>query len=220
MNSVTFTALDLKITDEDRLLMYREVMSSNSDAWHYNKFRGCYMLPVYNAGGQLGGQAKGKNTKYGEYDYTEPAKNWYRTQQILNTKVFPWMDPVGRVTILRTPAGYGLNVHLDSTEEEIGTNQHKFRIVLNGNVDKLYFIDRNLNEVYIPDNYHTYVLDGSHPHALKPGTEEKVTLCIGAPWCGDPTEQYNKLLENSLYTMNVSRPKFLEDSWTDPFWKK
>lgn len=217
---ITFSALDLGIDDQDRKLMYAEVMGSNDDAWHYNEFRGCYMLPVYNAGGQLGGQAKGKNTKYGEYDYTEPAKNWYRTQQILNTKVFPWMDPVGRVTILRTPVGFGLNVHLDSTEDEIGTSQHKFRIVLNGNVDKLYFIDKHKNEVYIPDNYYTYVLDGSHPHALKPGTEEKVTLCIGAPWNGELTPDYNKLLENSLYNMKVSRPESLEDSWTDPFWKK
>ena len=130
------------------------------------------------------------------------------------------MEPLGRVTILRTPAGYGLNVHLDSTANEVGTLQHKFRIVLNGNVDKLYFIDKHLNEIYIPDDYYTYVLDGSHPHALKPGTEEKVTLCIGAPWNGSPNEKYLDILENSLYTMKVSRPDSLQESWTDPFWKK
>ena len=61
--NITFTALDLKISEEDRQAMYSEVMSSNADSWHFNEFRGCYMLPVYNAGGQLGGQAKGKNTK-------------------------------------------------------------------------------------------------------------------------------------------------------------
>ena len=130
------------------------------------------------------------------------------------------MDPMGRVTILRTPSGYGLNVHLDSTADEVGTLQHKFRIVLNGNVDKLYFIDKHHNEVYIPESYHTYVLDGSHPHALKPGTEEKVTLCIGAPWKGKTTTEYDYILKNSLYTMTVSRPNQLEESWTDPFWKK
>ena len=59
------------------------------------------------------------------------------------------MEPLGRVTILKTPAGYGLNVHLDSKVDEIGTLQHKFRIVLNGNVDKLYFIDKKYNKVYI-----------------------------------------------------------------------
>ena len=34
--------------------------------------------------------------------------------------------------------GQGLNVRLDSTEDEIGTLQHKFRIVPNGKVDKLF----------------------------------------------------------------------------------
>ncbi len=217
---ITFTAIDLNITDEDRQTMYNEVMSTPEEKWHYNEFRGCYMLPVFNAGGQLGGQVKGKDTRHGEFTYTEPAQNWTFTQNLLQEKVFPWMEPPGRVTILRTPVGYGLNVHLDSTEDEIGTLQHKFRIVLNGNVDKLYFIDKQLHEVYIPDNYHTYILDGSHPHALKPGTEEKVTLCIGAPWTGKSNEKYNDLLENALYTMKVSRPDNLKDDWTDPFWKK
>ena len=217
---MTFTALDLNITDEDRKAMYDEVMSVHDNYWHYNEFRGCKMLPVFNAGGQLGGQAQGKDTRHGEFTYTEPAQKWTFTQKLLKEKVFPWMEPLGRVTILKTPAGYGLNVHLDSKVDEIGTLQHKFRIVLNGNVDKLYFIDKRYNRVYIPENYTTYVLDGSHPHALEPGTEEKVTLCIGAPWTGQPTEKYVDLINNSLYTMKVSRPENLKENWTDPFWKK
>tara|TARA_R100000005_G_scaffold96267_1_gene81934 strand:+ start:899 stop:1561 length:663 start_codon:yes stop_codon:yes gene_type:complete len=220
MTDITFTALDMGISDEDRQTIYNEVMSAPEEKWHFNEFRGCYMLPVFNAGGQLGGQEKGKDTKNGEFIYTEPAQNWKFTQNLLQEKVFPWMEPMGRVTILRTPAGYGLNVHLDSSANEIGTLQHKFRIVLNGNVDKLYFIDKHHNEIYIPDDYYTYVLDGSHPHALKPGTEEKVTLCIGAPWHGSHNKKYLEILENSLYTMKVSRPDSLEEEWTDPFWKK
>lgn len=215
--TITFCALDLDISKDDRQKMYDEVMNTDQKHWHYNDFRGCYMLPVLNSGGQLGEKSRGNKRGF---SYTEPAKDWTFTQKILDEKVFPWMDPMGRVTILRTPAGYGLNVHLDSTADEVGTLQHKFRIVLNGNVDKLYFIDKNHNEVYIPESYHTYVLDGSHPHALKPGTEEKVTLCIGAPWKGKPTIEYDNILENSLYTMTVSRPNQLEESWTDPFWKK
>ena len=80
---------------------------------------------------------------------------------------------------------------MDSKVDEIGTLQHKFRIVLNGDVDKLYFIDKKYNRVYIPENYTTYVLDGSHPHALEPGTEEKVTLCIGVTRIGN--QQKNML---------------------------
>ena len=217
---LTFAAIDLGITDQDRQHMLEEVLAVDEKYWHYNEFRGCRMLPVYNAGGQLGGQAPGKNNRTGVFQYTEPALNWTHTQKILEQLVFPWLQPLGRVTILRTPPGYGLNVHLDSTQEEIGTLQHKFRIVLNGNIDKLYFIDAQHNQVHVPDHYHTYVLDGSHPHALDPGDEEKITLCIGAPWTGIPNPEYNQLLDSALFKMQVSRPDQLESSWTDPFWKK
>ena len=216
----TFAAINLGITDEDRKTIHDEIMSASEHQWHFNEFRGCYMLPVYNAGGVLGGQVEGRNTRTGTFNYTEAMHNCSFTQKFLEEKIFPWMMPHGRVTILRTPAGQGLNVHLDSTEDEIGTLQHKFRIVLNGKVDKLFFIDKNHNKVYIPDNYNTYILDGSHPHSLEPADEVKITLCIGAPWTGQPNEKYKELIDNSLYKMKVSRPDKLEKSWTDPFWKK
>jgi len=216
----TFAALDLGISDNDRKLMLEEVNNSKPSHWHYNKFRGCKMLPVYNAGGRLGGQDINKTKSFDSFDFTEPAQEWNHTQKIIKEKIFPWLLPEGRITILKTPAGHGLNVHLDSTEKEIGTLQHKFRIVLNGNIDKLYFIDKNNNNIHVPDCYNTYVLDGSHPHALLPGNEEKITLCIGAPWTGLPNPGYNKIIDNALYTMKVSRPKQLLDAWTDPFWKK
>ncbi len=217
---ITFAAIDLGFTDQERELMLDEVLSAPDQAWHYNEFRGCSMLPLYNADGQMGGQAKGKNTRDGEFMWTEAATYMAYTNALIKERVFPWMIPEGRITILRTPVGFGLNVHLDSTQEEIGTLQHKFRIVLNGDIDKLYFIDAQGEKQYVPQDYHTYVLDGSHPHALDPGTEEKITLCIGAPWTGEPNPLYSRLIEHSAYTMKISRPKQLKPSWTDPFWKK
>ena len=41
--------------------------------------------------------------------------------------------------------------------------------------------------------------------ALEPGTEEKVTLCT-CTFGMVSIEKYNELLQNSLYTMKVSRP--------------
>ena len=215
----TFAALNLSITDQDRNMMLSEVLSADESSWHLNEFRGCKMLPVYNSGGQLGGQSTTKSN-FDIFDFTEPAQSWLHTQKILKEKILPWLLPEGRVTILKTPAGHGLNVHLDSTEDEIGSLQHKFRIVLNGNIDKLYFIDAHNNKVNLPDNYNTYVLDGSHPHALDPGTQEKITLCIGAPWKGHPNPAYNKIIEKAPFKMTVSRPTTLENAWTDPFWKR
>ena len=71
-------------------------------------------------------------------------------------------------------------------------------------LSSLYFLDRDNNKVYAP-NYHTYILNGGHPHGLEPA-EEKLTICLGSPWKGE--DNY----DNELYTMNVSFPK-LKKEW-------
>ena len=130
-----------------------------------------------------------------------------------------WMGPIGRLNLLRTAPNFGLNVHMDSTFDEIGTRQHKYRLVLNGKIDKLYFVDAGGNKIYVPDCYDSYVLDGSHPHSLDPSTEEKITLCIGKPWDGEPTEAYQQFVDNALFKMTVSRPSHIEENWVDPYFR-
>ena len=217
---LTFAAIDLGISALEKQKILNEILNVPSDYWHYNEFRGCHMLGIYNGGGKLGGRDVAGNTAKGEFDYTPAGKLCHYTRFTLQNKIFPFMDPIGRVTILRTKANAGLSVHLDSTLEEVGTLQHKFRFVLNGNIDKLYFIDKNRNKVFVPDCYDTYIMDGSHAHSLDPGTEEKITLCIGAPWKGKSTVNYDKVLENALYKFTVSRPETYEPEWLDPFFKK
>ena len=126
--------------------------------------------------------------------------------------IWPWMEPHGRMTILRTPAGVGLKTHMDAHEHEIGTLQHKWRLVLHGEIDKLYFIDATHNSTYVPSTHRCYVLDGAHPHALQEGNTEKMTLCIGAPWHGEPNDEYHRLLDydNSLL---ITRPDILKEEW-------
>ena len=206
--SFTFCAFNLGITDNDRKTMLDEVKSIPNKLWYYDEFRGCYMLPIYNGGGIR------NNTSSGALDFTIAAKMSPTVTKILTDKIFPFMETNGRVTILRTLPGTRLNIHLDSTEEEIGTLQHKFRIVLNGDIDKLYFIDANGNKVYVPQCYNTYVLDGSHPHALDSSDQEKITLCVGAPWNGMPTPEYQLLINSALYSCKISRPDKIKEEWT------
>mgnify|MGYP007000196553 len=97
------------------------------------------------------------NTAKGNFTYTPAGEECPTMQRVLEEKIFPWMDRPGRVTILRTAPDTGLHTHLDSTKEEIGTLQDKYRLVLNGAIDKLYFLDKKLNRVYMPGNYDSYV---------------------------------------------------------------
>ena len=212
MIDFTFAAFDLGITVDQKNQMLTEILEVPKEYWYYDAFRGCYMLPIFN-----GGNIR-DNTSQGILKYTEAGELCSIVKSVLSEAVFPFMNPLGRVTILKTDKHTKLNVHLDSKEEEIGTLQHKFRIALNGKIDTLYFLDANYNKVYVPNCYDTYVLDGSHPHALDPGPEEKITLCIGAPWNGAPSYEYNQIINNSLYSMKVSRPVILSE-WTNPRWK-
>jgi len=214
----TFAALDVGVTDQEREEMLKEVLALSDDVHHWNEFRGCRMIAIYNGGGRLGGRVSGVDTKEGIFEYTQAGQQCPTIQRICEEKLFPFMTPPGRVTILRTAPGTGLNVHLDSQEKEIGTLQHKYRIVLNGNIGKLYFVDKNYNNVYVPPYYNSYTMDGSHAHSIDADQEEKITLCIGAPWHGEENNLYNELLDKSLYSMKVSRPVTL-DEWCDPVLK-
>ncbi len=216
---MNFTYCPFNLDYDDNIInkMYSEVLSIEDNNWHYNDFRDCYILPVYTPGGQLGTESLGQHNL--SFHYTKPILEKCKTLITLCEEViWPWMKPRGRITILRTAHGVPVKPHLDCKESEIGTLQHKWRLVINGEIDKLYFIDANHNSTYIPNEHRCYVLDGSHPHALREGKTEKMTICIGTPWQGEPNEKYHSMLDydNSFL---VTRPDVLKEEWTDPFWK-
>ena len=116
--------------------MLQEIIACPDSFWYYDKFRGCKMLPIFNGGSLTNHTAKG-NLKF-----TGAGLNCNTLMDVLRYKVFPFMDPVGRVTILKTNKNTALNEHIDCNENEVGSLQHKFRIALKGQINTLYFIDR------------------------------------------------------------------------------
>jgi len=219
----TFAAIDAGVTETDRQHMLQEFLSIPDSFYLYNKFRGCRILHVYNG---LGSRIDStivnqrENSTKGSFAYTDIEMYIPKTKKILKEKIFPWMSPVGRINILRTAPNQGLNLHLDSKESEVGTRQHKYRLVLSGDIDRLFFIDKHGNQVYVPQYYSSYVLDGTHLHSLEASDKEKITLCIGTPWNGEPTQGYINLLSNASFKMNVSRPSMVESAWLDPYYKE
>ena len=182
MYDFTFNAIDLKITDNERTNILNEILALDNTVWHYNSYRGCSMLPILSNNGNLGPvTSAGMHT---DLCFTNAASKCPTLINVLETKIFPIMNVIGRVTILKTNKKTSLNLHIDSNKGEIGSRQHKFRFVISGEIDKLYFLDKDLNKIYIPGNHNTYIMDGTHPHALDESDEEKITLCIGDPWNG------------------------------------
>jgi len=208
----TFCALDLDISDVEITSMLKEIKTVKEDFWYKDNFRGCYILPLINGGGTTGAPPKGVMRDEGNMVYTEAIKNCNLIEDVILQKIFPFMGMKTRVSVLRTKKDHGLNVHVDSGKHRLNTIQHKFRIVLNGEIDKLFFLDENNEKIFAPNDYNSYVLDGTHPHAIDPGKEEKITICFGTPWTGNETVEYNKLIQQSPHKFKINKPKIL-DEW-------
>lgn len=194
----TFTAVDLKL-EEYIPKMLDEVLALE-EGWYFNDFRNCEIIRLHD----------GNDNDWNEHGYKCPV-----LQQIVEEYVFPWMTPRGKVNVLKTKPNDPLHIHLDTKPEEIGTLQDKFRIVLNGSIEELFFVGAKGEKVRIPPHYNQYILDGSHPHGLYPSETEKVTLCIGSPWTGNRSKKYMDMLHfHTLFSMKVERP-LLQDEWSE-----
>jgi hypothetical protein len=203
-------------TDQLVSTMLSELLALDASYWHYNEFRNCNMLSIFNPGGRLGKVDLGVKS---EFEFTDAAAHCPTMVKFLTDQVLWWMEPPGRVTILRTPPGYDMPVHLDCSLEESGTIQHKWRFVIKGDIEKLFFLDQDLNKVYAPVENRCYVIDGGHPHRIEVSDTEKITICIGSPWKGDSlnSDYVSRLnLGSALY---VTRPE-IKDEWVDSILKK
>lgn len=129
-----------------------------------------------------------------------------------------------RIMIITTPAGETNPPHIDCSEDKFySTLQHKFRYVLQGNIDDLIFIDRD-KEIRCnagPDV--PFVMSGKWPHYMKNNSNTtKFTLALGAPWDGSTDDaDYVNLIERSYAKYHSfyqsSSCLQLPDNWQELF---
>jgi hypothetical protein len=194
MNSLTYINLTtLNLPDID-------ISELDNVEWFYVNFQGALMCSLYNT------RIEGNWVQ----DWVLPETS--KIRQTIESIIFPFIGGKGNVTVIKTVPGEKLNHHIDSAAKEYGTEQYKFRWVIKGRTDTLFFFDANEEKHFIP-NIDTYIINGAHPHGMENnGTDDKYTLCIGAPW--KPNEQFLTNIE--LFPKNyLSLPK-LKKEWTDP----
>ncbi len=143
----------------------------------------------------------------------------------LHQVVFPIF--LGRVMIIVTPPYQKNNLHIDCSPDKFNTLQHKFRFVIQGQVDSLCFSFRNKTTVS-PNNINMpFIMDGKWPHYMVNSCPyRKYTLAIGWPWEPDlQNESYINLLEKSfkIHEENglfIRENDELPDNWQTLFEKK
>jgi hypothetical protein len=191
---------ELNLPSLNKKIAAEEILSVEKHFWFWDPYRGTKMLPLMTKGAQESIEGT-SNYRGGDFEWTEYTpqiiKDWFEYI------VFPWMGTKTRIMALMTMPGISNKEHVDCTESEIGSIQHKFRIVLQGRTDTLYFKTFKGN-IVVPNVKGAFIMDGGWPHGMQ-NTDNiiKVTLAAGAPWNGN---QHYDMLQNVILKKNYTLP--------------
>ena len=190
----------------DKVQASADILALPENISFWDDYRYTKMIPLMTKQGQ--GSIQGaSNLRSGEFtwlDYTPiRIKDWFENY------VFPWAGTRARVMALITQPGVSNYEHIDCEPNELNTRQHKFRIVLQGTTDTLYF-KTTAGNIPAPNVEGAFIMDGGWPHGMtNTSNEVKVTLAMGAPWRGN--DQYSNidiLMDRRQYTMPNDLTKF------------
>jgi len=192
-----FASIDIPVLDKAQAA--KEILSLDDKLSWWDKYRHTKMFPLMTKGAKTDGYGIA-NSNAGDLTWVNHAPkvivDW------VENIVFPWIGCKTRVMALVTQPGYMNKEHIDCEPSEVNTKQHKFRIVLQGNTDTLYFKTEK-GDVYAPNVDGAFLMDGSWPHGMVNYTDQpKVTLALGAPWSGNASyKDINVLIDRDNYVM-------------------
>jgi hypothetical protein len=221
--NILFTYLQLPKCDTKKIIA--DIKKIPSDAWFYDPYRKTTMLTLHSQGGGTSGKDTIVKKDGNEFVWTKNAP--IDLIDYCEKYIFNWMQPRGRIMVLKTPPNDRNEEHIDCNKKKMGTIQHKLRIVLQGNVDTLYYVTTT-DKVYPPKNKEgiPFIIDGSWPHGMLNSTNnEKYTITIGAPWTGANNPEYTDLLSQSLnkdtlYKDGYVMPTDLDQFFENPIQKR
>ncbi len=178
-HELLFASLALPIPKKQE---WMEKVSVWSDKyWFDDPYRSNQVLPLRNQTGEFGFKKNENHPNKGlVYQWTPAA--FPEVILYFEEHVFPWTTSQCRVAILRTRAHAKNEIHIDCAPEKMGTIQHKFRLVLQGRSDTLFFVTAS-GIVRAPRVESPFLIDGSWPHSMINNDDvDKYTLVLGAPW--------------------------------------
>lgn len=197
LDNLLFGTVNLPILDCS--LAAEKILSLDNKLSFWDDYRYTKMIPLITKQG-ISGKYGANNYKQGEFQWLE-----YTPKIIVEyfeDVVFPWTGLKSRISALITQPNVSNYEHIDCERQEVNTRQHKFRIVLQGNTDTLYFKTKN-GDVHVPNVSQPFIMDGGWPHGMTNNTGEvKVTLALGAPWIGKELyDDVELLLDRNDYKM-------------------
>lgn len=206
----------LSFPEIDKQQCVEKFKSLSESYWFYDQYRHTSMLPVMTMGG-VGGM-KGASNFRGKQPY-----EWlpYIPKELIEwfeNYIFPWMGMRARISLLKTQPSQINNIHIDCSPASFNQRQHKFRVVLQGRTDTLYFVTKTNKEMRLYDTEHPFIIDGSWPHGMTNfSKEEKYTIAVGAPWNGLDT--YSNIISATYLNREYHLPEDYQQ-YFDPVYNK
>ena len=185
--SIAFLPLDLPKLD----VPYEKILK-HFDTSIKDNYRNCRHIPlIVDKPGERNSKEHLKETKQ-SHDFPE-------IMDYLKQHVQPWMINLPRTMIISTPPGVKNHIHIDCAKEKFDTVQLKFRIVLQGKTETLYFLDGD-KKIYAPAiGNQPFLMAGEWPHGMDNTTDNfKFTLGLGAPWECESNDLLDELIERSI----------------------
>ena len=205
VDNILFASINLPILD--KALAAKEILALPANLSFWDSYRHTKMIPLSTKGGR--GQYGTTNFREGDFEWVHYAPKviteWF------DNIVFPFIGTNTRVMALLTPAGSANNEHIDCAPTELNTRQHKFRIVLQGRTDTLYWLTNN-GHVKAPDIENAFIMDGGWPHGMiNSSNDVKVTLALGAPWTGN--DHYGENVTVLQNRNDYKMPEIIDHLW-------
>lgn len=199
MDDILFAKLKFPLLDKEKSTF--EIMNVDSKYWFWDPYRSTNMLSLMTMN-PIPGPVGTKNYQEGHFQWLP-----YTPQIIIEwfeNYIFPWMGTRTRIMALMTDKNSKNSEHIDCNESSMFTRQHKFRIVLKGKTETLYFKTED-KDIYVPQISEPFIMDGSWPHGMNNFDDDyKLTIAAGAPWTGN--DFYNNI-EIMMKKQNYIFPK-------------
>jgi hypothetical protein len=135
------------------------------------------------------------------FEWTDTSREFPELVEWTEDVLFPWTGR-SRIMIITTPPGETNPPHIDCSPGMFNTLQHKFRYVLQGNVDDLIFMSEQGDITLDQTVDKPFIMSGKWPHYMTNNTDKtKFTFAFGAPWDGDlDDENYVEILNSGYQT--------------------
>ena len=187
-----------------------EILSLDHSLSFWDDYRSTRMFPLMTKNGETGYDGTA-NTNNGSFNWTDITTKTPTIKEWCDKFVFPWLGMKTRVMALVTMPGASNHEHFDCSPNELNTMQHKFRIVLQGKTDTLYWLtDKGKVKAPVVDN--AFIMDGGWPHGMTNTADKpKVTIALGAPWSGN--KEYGSDIEVLQTRDQYTMPEKINHLW-------